>query len=231
MKCPNCNEEVEENDKFCSNCGTKLSLSNKPDFNEFNYRSNFEFEELKSLDDITNLKISLANIEFIVPLLILTLKNIIRENEYGELEQEDLYKQFIFSFITLFMTTTSINKSLKDRIYRNVEIDEDVFERIEYFIPTKRNFLTGSINLLEDMAILIILLKKIEDTLNTTLLKDNYKKAINEVLMSFINSDFEDKEVCEKIAKKYENRKYYDGILLLIKFLAKNGEVITNLKE
>ncbi len=78
MKCPNCNENLDSNAKFCSNCGTKLSLSNQSmsnqsNYDEFNYRNNFDFEEFKKLDDITNLKISLANIEFIIPLLMITL--------------------------------------------------------------------------------------------------------------------------------------------------------------
>ena len=27
MKCPNCNEEIEDDSKFCSQCGTKIEQS------------------------------------------------------------------------------------------------------------------------------------------------------------------------------------------------------------
>lgn len=92
------------------------------------------------------------------------------------------------------MTATNIDKNLKERIYCNVE----VFEKAEYFIPTKK-FLTGSINLLEDFITLMALLKKFENDISNKVSKENYKKSINEVLVLFINEDFEDKEICKEL--------------------------------
>lgn len=34
MKCPNCNEEIKDDVKFCSNCGTKIALENNINMTE-----------------------------------------------------------------------------------------------------------------------------------------------------------------------------------------------------
>ena len=229
-RCPNCNEEIDDDSKFCSQCGTKLSLSNQSNNDEFNYRSDFEFEELKNLDDITNLKISLANIEFIFPILMLTLHHMVDWDENWKIAEKNLYKQFIASFIFMFMNSTTFEKDIKKRIYRNTKIDKAIFDRIEYFIPTKKEFLSNSIKLLEDMIILLMVLKTNENSINSEVLKQDYKDAITRILVYYINSDFDDKVYCNTLIKRYKGEVYYNAISILMDFLSNNGTVDFNFR-
>ncbi|WP_413853981.1 hypothetical protein [Candidatus Ruminimicrobium bovinum] len=229
MKCPICKEEIKNNSKFCSQCETKLDLSNQLNGDDFNYRDRFEFESLKKIDDITNLKISLANIEFILPILILTLKHMIIQDKNGEISIKNLYKQFMFSFIFL-IRNSNFGKDIKEKIYKDIKIDKDIFEQIEYFIPTKKDFLSNSNKLLENMIVVMILLQKYEDNINSEILKQDYEKEVTSVLSDFCCNNFDDKVYRSNLIEKYKERDYYDVISILINFLASNGEVIVNYK-
>ena len=224
MKCPNCNEEIEDDSKFCSQCGIKLDLSNQSSDSDFNYRDRFEFESLKKIDDITNLKISLANIEFILPILIVTLQHMIVPNKNGEMSIKNLYKQFIVSFIYIVINSRAV-KELKEKIYKNIRIDEDIFEQIKYFIPTKKEFLGSSNKLLENMIVVMILLQKYKDNINSESLKQMYENEVMNVLVNFLCNSFEDKIYCNDLIEKYRGKDYYDAISILVNFLANNGEV------